>query len=92
MTEDVPMVAGTAVGSVRRALGISEIVQQIIEHCSKHSLASLGRVDRSLGDAALNELWRSQIGLTNLMRCLPSHLRVNELSASVRLYHSTVET
>lgn len=86
--EDVPADESTAVEPVRRALDITEIVQVIVEACPRSVLAALSRVNQTISDAALDKLWQTQTGLVNLMRCLPPHLRISKLSASVCRLHA----
>ena len=61
--------------SAHRSLVIKEIWDEIVQRCTRPSLCALSRTCSVLSESALDELWRAQTGLQNLMSCLPSHLR-----------------
>lgn len=77
-------------------LAIPEIVLKIVEdiNCEEvkqhqQTLAALARTCTAFHEAALDKLWSQQIGIANLMRCLPPHkLRMKEK----KLVHTIVIT
>lgn len=79
VTSDEPLTAA------QRGLAVREILNEIVKWCSKPTLCALTRTSVALSEPALDELWRVQAGLQNLVECLPSHLWKDGPTGTVRI-------
>ncbi|KAH9830076.1 uncharacterized protein C8Q71DRAFT_817771 [Rhodofomes roseus] len=63
------------VSAAQRLLGVPEILTQVAEEVEdKYTAASLARTCRDFCSPALDVLWRSQLGLVNIIKCMPADL------------------
>ncbi|KAH9932319.1 uncharacterized protein B0H18DRAFT_1115985 [Fomitopsis serialis] len=61
--------------ATQRLLAISEVLIQVAEDADdKFTVASLARTCRDFCSPALDVLWRSQVGLANIVKCMPPDL------------------
>ena len=58
----------------QQCLAVSEILENIVASCTKQTLSALARTCTTFTEEALDSLWRVQVDLRRLVKCLPTRL------------------